>query len=758
MSKSLKLNNGDLVIGRARSFENVEGIDKLKQDLSLWILEQIGTDPLTPTYGSTLDGGIIDGQPIPSFIGQTLTSEAFERIEIDVQDLVARYQASQLDKIKREVLQYSGQHTLSPDETIKLIRAVRAVSVGDVVVVRVDLTTVSGAKHPSNSTPTVMAQTASEISNIMRAQLKVLDPDLSLEPLSPERKILDTVAETIADAQIDQFVVNYQFDIDTKFGQDLDRFVALFGFARQGGTRSRGTVTFGRNTAATADVFVPAGTQVIRPASSVTPLLTFFTTVDATLYANTFTVEVPVESADFGIGTNVAAGEITQIGQGDSNDISYVINENSVTGGTNLESDAELRLRFKNTIFRNVSGTRDQILALSISSKYATRANVIGPISRFIEYLQVNSDGVMTSLVPYSKYTYNFDYYVTQDDSEAEIFLTPRGVDYEFNPDDLTGNDPNLSPPIIRIVDDGLLVEGDVILLEHAYVSTNSRNEPTVNKMNAVDVFVSGQRSQEAQDALFFPGPSAVLTNTPGDTYYVGNWARADTATRPDVGNRFQELIWQPVMSLSGTIIIGNNEFVEGIHYWLLKDVSLGKGSRQARDGIEWAATTFSVPLGQDAPAAEGDVYVLTYDFNKLPLVINELLESHKQITTDVLVHEATSRFFNVNLIIMYTPTFAPDVVDTAITTALLAYFNSLTFGTVMQISDILDVVHDVPGVDNVRLALPGDGISYGIQEVASDGTTLLGPPYITDFFIQDSDVAVLNRLYTTRKSQNTWS
>jgi phage baseplate assembly protein W len=145
MSKSLKLNNGDLVIGRARSFENVEGIDKLKQDLSLWILEQIGTDPLTPTYGSTLDGGIIDGQPIPSFIGQTLTSEAFERIEIDVQDLVARYQASQLDKIKREVLQYSGQHTLSPDETIKLIRAVRAVSVGDVVVVRVDLTTVSGA-------------------------------------------------------------------------------------------------------------------------------------------------------------------------------------------------------------------------------------------------------------------------------------------------------------------------------------------------------------------------------------------------------------------------------------------------------------------------------------------------------------------------------------------------------------------------------------------------------------------------------------
>ena len=72
-----------------------------------------------------------------------------------------------------------------------------------------------------------MAKTAEEISRAIRAKLKVIDPDISTEPLTPERKIIDTVSETIAESQVDAFVLNYNMDIDAKFGSDLDKFVAL---------------------------------------------------------------------------------------------------------------------------------------------------------------------------------------------------------------------------------------------------------------------------------------------------------------------------------------------------------------------------------------------------------------------------------------------------------------------------------------------------------------------------------------------------
>lgn len=105
----------------------------------------------------------------------------------------------------------------------------------------------------------------------------------------------------------------------------------------------------------------------------------------------------------------------------------------------------------------------------------------------------------------------------------------------------------------------------------------------------------------------------------------------------------------------------------------------------------------------------------------------------------------------------MYTPGFSIDFVDAAISTALTAFMERLNFGVVIQVSDLIDVVHDVPGVDNVRLALPSDNVPYGIQEMALDGLTTLGTPYTSDFALQDSDLPILNRVITNKRSQNTW-
>jgi uncharacterized phage protein gp47/JayE len=132
-------------------------------------------------------------------------------------------------------------------------------------------------------------------------------------------------------------------------------------------------------------------------------------------------------------------------------------------------------------------------------------------------------------------------------------------------------------------------------------------------------------------------------------------------------------------------------------------------------------------------------------------------MDVHKQISTDVLVHSANERYLNINLIVMYTPGFSKSPVDTGIQAALENFLERQLFGSIIQISDILEAVHEVPGVDNVRMTNPSDGIAYGIQEVALDGRTPLGGPKINDFFLQDSDLPILNQVTISQRSQNTW-
>src|SRR5205807_1085128 len=94
----------------------------------------------------------------------------------------------------------------------------------------------------------------------------------------------------------------------------------------------------------------------------------------------------------------------------------------AITGGVDEEDDDQLKTRFKNTVFRNLAGTQDQYMALAVSTAYTTKVNVIGPISRYREYIQVpNTDDSTTtpdagpvnewttamSTIPYSKHIYD---------------------------------------------------------------------------------------------------------------------------------------------------------------------------------------------------------------------------------------------------------------------------------------------------------------------------------------------------------------
>lgn len=584
-----------------------------------------------------------------------------------------------------------------------------------------------------------MPKSSHEYSQQIRAQLKTLMPDLSLDPLTPESKIVDTLADILAEASIDPYILNYQFDIDTKVGSDLDKFIALFGHARQGGKRATGVVTFSRVAPALNDIVIQAGTTVQSPATTTASAVSFTTTATVVLPTGGVSVDAPIQAVDEGILGNVAAGTITQI-TGSTGDISDVVNVDATTGGAQIESDAELRVRFKNTIFRNVAGTSDQFLALAIATQFSNKAHVIGPINRFIEYVQIPPTLSLASIIPYSKYTYPFDYYLTNGNQSNEIFYLPNGVDYTFT---------TSVPPVVTVNNTTNLPVGGVFLLEHSYCSVNSRNDPSTNITNYIDIFVSGADGASATETSAFPSSAANFINTAGQ-YDLHRFIRADDGSQPLLGNVFQQMIWQPLYDIPTVISINGVDYYEGTHYWQVKDITTTGSSKRARDGIEWSSTVASV-------VTAGTVYTFSYTFNKLPIILNELMDRYKQITSDVLVHTAHLRYFVVNLVIMYSPGFVKSAVDASITSALQSYMERQDFGAIIQISDLLEIAHEVPGVDNVRLTNSGDGVAYGIQEFAPNGTTILGMPFTNDFSLQDSDLPVLNAIVATQKSQNTW-
>jgi uncharacterized phage protein gp47/JayE len=224
-----------------------------------------------------------------------------------------------------------------------------------------------------------------EIVTRMITALRASEPDLDTSIGTPLRKILDAVGESIAEAYVDEHLITYAYDIDSKVEGDLDDFVALFGFARIPAQRSQGVVTFSRphdDVANQTALVIPPGTQV---AALTNPLVYVQTTTSAVLNPGQYSAEIPVQAMLAGPQGNVAAGLVTQLIS--PGGISSAVNVNPLSGGSAQESDEELRARFKATVFRSLAGTQAMYdgVAREIpqdpslpESRAISRVNVIG--------------------------------------------------------------------------------------------------------------------------------------------------------------------------------------------------------------------------------------------------------------------------------------------------------------------------------------------------------------------------------------------
>jgi len=117
MTWSLQLRNGDLAIDRDR-LNTVTDWQKLLQDLRIRLLTRLGTDPLHPDFGSTLDGGTRpDGIEIPSVIGETDSSVIRSAITVEVRRILSDYQAVQANRKRLDLMSY-GSNSLTDTEIL----------------------------------------------------------------------------------------------------------------------------------------------------------------------------------------------------------------------------------------------------------------------------------------------------------------------------------------------------------------------------------------------------------------------------------------------------------------------------------------------------------------------------------------------------------------------------------------------------------------------------------------------------------------
>lgn len=101
MSFSLALADGDLV-QKGNQLDLVFGVDKLNQDVYLWLMERYGGDRFHVTMGSILQ----------EFIGGIVGDSTLAEVESEVLRVLQNYQAVQLRGIKENPQLYSTSELL----------------------------------------------------------------------------------------------------------------------------------------------------------------------------------------------------------------------------------------------------------------------------------------------------------------------------------------------------------------------------------------------------------------------------------------------------------------------------------------------------------------------------------------------------------------------------------------------------------------------------------------------------------------------
>jgi phage baseplate assembly protein W len=130
--KTLALVNGDLAIGTNGAYLLYSGVNRIKQDLTLALTEEYGTDRFHPTYGSI----------VQSYLGQVLSAELMQLVRAEVNRVLQNYLIIQQNEVLRDtVVDVANRYDTS--DVVQSVDNVAARAVLDTIYLSATLTTLS---------------------------------------------------------------------------------------------------------------------------------------------------------------------------------------------------------------------------------------------------------------------------------------------------------------------------------------------------------------------------------------------------------------------------------------------------------------------------------------------------------------------------------------------------------------------------------------------------------------------------------------
>ncbi len=544
----------------------------------------------------------------------------------------------------------------------------------------------------------------SEIVSQIRDTLTLTDPELDTSVGSVTRKIIDAVAEAISESYIDQQMLGYTYDIDSKFEADLDAFCNLFGISRLPARRANGVIVFARTEDATDQfVLIPVGTQIVaREDPEATPII--LQTISAGhLSIGDTSVSIPVQAVQAGPESNLPAGAVNNL-ISPIEGIATITNPEPITGGANMESDPSLRERWKKTVFRNMAGTEQMYRGIALDNEFCYQVNVIGSAKRNRELLQVAS-GEATSTLTEARHVYSGNVLVGRNIDAGDLFV--EELDYSF---------ANTVPPVVTVLNTDAIPDDTLIEVDYEYVSHDSRNDPNDRITNRIDLWCAGINVSPAAQSIVFRA-SPVFSASESNPYFTDNFVKPD-GSFPEAGNTFVPLAFGPLVTVPSTLSIG------GTVYGLIdEDNPMGSesgGIVYAYDMVHqqgpfgWAPNSlFGLEWDADNRPATGAAFEIEYNYNDVPRNIQGAIETWRLVGTDALAHQAVQYNIRVNLVVQYFNSLSREEVDAAIEADLGSFFRRTPIGSVIQPSDILRTVANVSGVDAVRFQHGADHPGY---------------------------------------------
>lgn len=512
---------------------------------------------------------------------------------------------------------------------------------------------------------TVISAQAFEASMINA--LAISDPQMNTALGTPVRKIITAVAQEMASFSIDVNVTTSLYSIDSVSGTELDYLVGQFGFARQEARAARGTITVRRDNG--DSVFqIPYGSQFYRQATSTTPSVVFQTTSYQEMGVGVLSVDVAVVASVAGSIGNVPADTINNM----SAQVGYmsITNANPTSGGRDAETDEQLRQRFLLTVFRNVSGTGDQMRGLALANERVDKANLIGQESRYSEICQVEKDPVSGNNhadVEQTGWDMDVDHaldtvhrfwvrdvetrdiyphgdYVVEDGGRSVVFNTKADSDvigaisvnssYDLSHGDISSYTITNMETGVVISDESYGLTGVTVDVQAGTViigsSTNGgtgvawRVDYDYNPFREgdfvqVEFDYSSKHSRDGLKAVDLYVDS-MSEDKVTDIQYVDmskvidssnafDWVRMD-GSNPDNGHLYIPLSYQPMSGMSGYVNMGTSSvLVEGVHFNRIFDATGTAGSSRGMDAIEL--------IGSVSTSASGSTFV--FDDSSVP-------------------------------------------------------------------------------------------------------------------------------------------